>query len=219
MMLCTLPNILVVQLKRFDFTASGARVKLTKSVKFAEVLDVSRFCWPDPEGCGPKVRSCHIPAPAPGTLAAIPSCALCIPRVACFRRGPVRLCLASVWTEDAPTWSRCLLVLKILRICTNAHARTHTHRACTITRRRQQLVLGRCLSTPKTCSHTHSALTRYASCGQYELYAVLVHEGKTMNCGHYYAYGRVGTDWFRFDDSSVSQVRLSECLLLLLLLP
>ena len=63
MMLCTLPNILVVQLKRFDFTASGARVKLTKSVKFAEVLDVSRFCWPDPEGCGPKVRSCQCPLP------------------------------------------------------------------------------------------------------------------------------------------------------------
>jgi ubiquitin C-terminal hydrolase len=39
----TAPSVLVMQLKRFEFTAAGTRVKLSKRVSFPETLDLSRY--------------------------------------------------------------------------------------------------------------------------------------------------------------------------------
>ena len=43
---------------------------------------------------------------------------------------------------------------------------------------------------------------------RYQLYAVLVHEGRSMHGGHYYAYVQPASGgWYRCDDSRVAQVR------------
>jgi len=41
----------------------------------------------------------------------------------------------------------------------------------------------------------------------YSLCAVTEHHGRTMSSGHYTSFGRVGNNWYRFDDARVSQVR------------
>ncbi|KAL1556331.1 ubiquitinyl hydrolase 1 [Salvia divinorum] len=41
----------------------------------------------------------------------------------------------------------------------------------------------------------------------YELYAIVVHEGETSNAGHYYSFIRLNSnEWYRYDDSEVSAV-------------
>jgi ubiquitin C-terminal hydrolase len=47
---------------------------------------------------------------------------------------------------------------------------------------------------------------------RYELYAMIVHSGKSASCGHYYSYGAAGAfhsatstrEWFRFNDEKVT---------------
>ena len=46
----------------------------------------------------------------------------------------------------------------------------------------------------------------------YNLMAVVVHEGDRPYSGHYYAYCRVGADWFKYNDSIVQQVAPREVL-------
>ena len=46
----------------------------------------------------------------------------------------------------------------------------------------------------------------------YNLMAVVVHEGKRPYSGHYYAYCRIGADWFKYNDSIVQQVAPREVL-------
>lgn len=46
----------------------------------------------------------------------------------------------------------------------------------------------------------------------YALVAVLVHRGRSCDCGHYFAYVRKGRDWYRADDAEVSRVAVAEVL-------
>ncbi len=41
---------------------------------------------------------------------------------------------------------------------------------------------------------------------EYELYAVLVHEGPKAESGHYYNYVKEGDLWYKFNDEIVQQV-------------
>jgi ubiquitin C-terminal hydrolase len=43
----------------------------------------------------------------------------------------------------------------------------------------------------------------------YALYAVLVHSGGSYG-GHYFAYISDGSNWYRFDDSTVTKVKREE---------
>ena len=38
----------------------------------------------------------------------------------------------------------------------------------------------------------------------YQLYGVLVHEGKKAESGHYYVYLKVDGQWYKFNDQEVS---------------
>uniref|UniRef100_A0A6B2KZN0 Ubiquitin carboxyl-terminal hydrolase n=1 Tax=Arcella intermedia TaxID=1963864 RepID=A0A6B2KZN0_9EUKA len=47
----------------------------------------------------------------------------------------------------------------------------------------------------------------------YSLYGVLIHEGHTMNSGHYYSYAKASNNlWYQFNDEMVSQVNAQEVL-------
>ena len=46
----------------------------------------------------------------------------------------------------------------------------------------------------------------------YTLVAVLVHRGRSCDCGHYFAYVRKGNDWYLANDAEVSKVDVDEVL-------
>ena len=46
----------------------------------------------------------------------------------------------------------------------------------------------------------------------YSLVAVLVHRGRSCDCGHYFAYVRKGTDWYLANDAVVTKVDVEEVL-------
>ena len=46
----------------------------------------------------------------------------------------------------------------------------------------------------------------------YALMAVLVHRGRSCDCGHYFAYVRKGQDWYLANDSVVTKVNVEEVL-------
>lgn len=49
--------------------------------------------------------------------------------------------------------------------------------------------------------------------GNYELIAVLTHQGRTSDSGHYVAWvHKKGEDWYKYDDDKVSEVKLEEIL-------
>ncbi|QRW17648.1 ubiquitin carboxyl-terminal hydrolase [Rhizoctonia solani] len=47
---------------------------------------------------------------------------------------------------------------------------------------------------------------------EYDLLAVLNHDGQTMDNGHYTNFARCQDRWYRFDDAKVTRVTLQECL-------
>eukprot|EP00581_Thalassiosira_minuscula_P007572 CAMPEP_0183703760 /NCGR_PEP_ID=MMETSP0737-20130205/1379_1 /TAXON_ID=385413 /ORGANISM="Thalassiosira miniscula, Strain CCMP1093" /LENGTH=815 /DNA_ID=CAMNT_0025930557 /DNA_START=399 /DNA_END=2846 /DNA_ORIENTATION=- len=46
----------------------------------------------------------------------------------------------------------------------------------------------------------------------YTLVAVLVHRGRSCDCGHYFAYVRKGADWYLANDAEVTRVEVDEVL-------
>lgn len=46
----------------------------------------------------------------------------------------------------------------------------------------------------------------------YTLVAVLVHRGRSCDCGHYFAYVRKGNDWYLTNDAEVTRVNVEEVL-------
>lgn len=44
----------------------------------------------------------------------------------------------------------------------------------------------------------------------YDLFAVVVHHGKSINTGHYYGYFRWRDEWIRANDDKVAPVKLKE---------
>ncbi|KAL7544601.1 hypothetical protein ACHAWF_007972, partial [Thalassiosira exigua] len=46
----------------------------------------------------------------------------------------------------------------------------------------------------------------------YTLVAVLVHRGRSCDCGHYFAYVRKGTEWYLANDAEVTRVEIEEVL-------
>lgn len=44
----------------------------------------------------------------------------------------------------------------------------------------------------------------------YNLHAVIYFTGETPNSGHYVVDSKVGEEWFRFNDDSVSKINLRE---------
>eukprot|EP00966_Prymnesium_polylepis_P283643 6553112-Prymnesium_polylepis.1 len=69
------------------------------------------------------------------------------------------------------------------------------------------LHLKRFIALEKDDKHVAFKETLVQGDGSFDLCAVVVHAGATIECGHYYAYVRDGQRWLKCNDQKVESVR------------